>query len=237
MRLGRLTGALGCLIQYGASVLQGLRCSPSLDGLAQHTPGPLFTGRNAASRPTREIYMAIHVVTISVLRVVLALQVSTRSSELPYSLNAADVEIQWQNGGGDGCASAHCADYRITLRGDGVVRTEDLGWGGQPPRQGIQTRSIAADEFVAVLNQLLDARFLDANADLVRLRVAAKKGDVFYFYYSGGGNDSPWVDLTLRAGSYRKTVRLHDMETTTPAALRAVRDRIRSIGGVEGERH
>ena len=121
--------------------------------------------------------------------------------------------------------------HLITLRGDGVVRAEDLGWGGQPPRLPVQTRSIKEDEFVTVLNQLLDARFLEAPAELVRTRVAQRKGDQLYFYFSGGGSDS-WVDLTLHAGSYRKTVRLHDLETTTPAALRSVRDRIWTIGGI-----
>jgi hypothetical protein len=180
--------------------------------------------------------VTIHVV-VGVLRVLLALQVSTQKSELPYSLKPTDVEIQWQNGGGDGCASPHCADYRITLRGDGVVTTEDLGWGGQPPQEATGTALITEDQFLAILNQLLDARFLDAPDDLVKSRVAARKGDLLYFSYVAGGGGDSWVDLTLHAGSYRKTVRLHDMERTTPPALGSVRDRIKSIGGVRGERH
>jgi hypothetical protein len=178
--------------------------------------------------------VTIHPVTFNIIRVFLALPVFTQSTELPYSLKLTDVEIQWQSGGGDGCASPHCADYRITLRGDGAVRVEDLGWGGQPPRLPVQTRSIKEDEFITVLNQLLDARFLEAPADLVKTRVAQRKGDLLYFYYHGGGSDS-WVDLTLRAGSYRKTVRLHDLETTSPAALRGIRDRIWRIGGINAK--
>lgn len=154
-----------------------------------------------------------------------------RGPELPYRAAVTDVEIEWQSGGGDGCASPHCANYRITLRGDGVVRVEDLGWGSQPPRLPVEKRSIKEDEFMTILNQLLEARFLEAPAELVRTRVAQRKGDQIYFYFGGGGSDS-WVDLSLHAGSYRKTVRLHDLETTTPAALRSVRDRIWTIDGV-----
>ena len=176
--------------------------------------------------------MTIHVMALAFVSAFSGLLASSQSgTELPYSVKTTDVEILWQSGGGDGCASTHCANYLITLRGDGVVRAEDLGWGGQPPRLPVQTRSIKEDEFVTVLNQLLDARFLEAPAELVRTRVAQRKGDQLYFYFSGGGSDS-WVDLTLHAGSYRKTVRLHDLETTTPAALRSVRDRIWTIGGI-----
>jgi len=116
------------------------------------------------------------------------------------------------------------------LRGDGIVRVEDLGWGDQPPRLPVQTRSIKEDEFIAVLNQLLEARFLEAPAVLVKPRFARRKDDLLYFYYGGGGSD-PWTDLTLRAGSYRKTGRL-PYSDTTPAALRSVVDRIWRIGGV-----
>jgi hypothetical protein len=175
--------------------------------------------------------MTIQVLIFSVINGLLAVQASPQNIELPYSLKSSDVEILWESGGGEGCASSHCAHYRITLRGDGVVTVEDLGWGGQPPRLPVETRSIKEDEFTTVLNQLLDARFLEAPADLVKTRIAQRKGDLVYFYYVGGGIGS-WVDLTLHAGSYRKTVRLHDLETTTPAALRSVRDRIWTIGGI-----
>lgn len=178
--------------------------------------------------------MTIHVVTFSLIFGLLAQVPSPQSTELPYSLKLTDVEIQWQNGGGDGCASAHCANYRIALRGNGVVRVEDLGWGGQPPRLPVLTRSIKEDEFIAVLNQLLEARFLEAPAVIVKTRVARQKDDLLYFYYGGGGSDA-WVDLTLRAGAYRKTVRL-PYSDTTPAPLRSVVDRIWRIGGVNAKK-
>ncbi len=60
---------------------------------------------------------------------------------------------------------------------------------------------------------------------------SAKTSSLLYFYCGGGGS-SPWVDLTLRAASYRKTVRLYLSERkTTPAALVSVKDRIRNVGG------
>ena len=155
-------------------------------------------------------------------------------TQLRDSVKPTDVEIQWRSGGGDGCASPHCADYQITLRGDGVVTVEDLGWGGEPPRLPVQTRSIKEDEFISVLNQLLDARFLEAPAEIVKSRVARRKDGLLYFYYGGGGSD-PWTDLTLRAGLYRKTVRL-PYSDTTPTALRSVVDRIWRVGGVNANK-
>src|SRR5689334_21430128 len=111
--------------------------------------------------------MTIHLVTFSIVSAFFGLLVSPQSgTELPYSVKLTDVEILWESGGGDGCPLPHCANYRVTLHGDGAVRVEDLGWGGQPPRLPVQTRTIKKDEFTAVLNQLLDARFLEAPADL-----------------------------------------------------------------------
>jgi len=157
-------------------------------------------------------------------------------TELPDSVKPTDVEIQWRSGGGDGCASPHCADYQITLRGDGVVKVEDLGWGGEPPRLPVQTRSIKEDEFITLLNQILEARFIEIPVPSATPRIARRKGDSVYFYYGGGGSGSaPWVDLTLHAGSYRKTLRV-PYSDTTPAALRSVVDRIWRIGGVNAKR-
>ena len=67
--------------------------------------------------------------------------------------------------------------YRITMRGDGLVTLEDLGWGDRRPQQAARTRHINEDEFVAVLNQLLKARFLDAIADYRGGPVAQLRGD------------------------------------------------------------
>jgi hypothetical protein len=153
---------------------------------------------------------------------------------LPDSVKPTDVEIQWRSGGGDGCASPHCANYQITLRGDGVVSVEDLGWGGEPPRLPIQTRSIKEDEFITLLNQILEARFIEIPAPSATPRRARRTADSVYFYYDGGGS-APWVDLTLRAGSYRKTLRV-PYSDTTPAALRTVVERIWRIGGINDTR-
>jgi hypothetical protein len=155
-------------------------------------------------------------------------------TELPDSVKPTDVEIQWRTGGGDGCASPHCADYEITLRGDGVVRVEHLGWGGEPPRLPVETRSIKENEFITLLNQILEARFIEIAVPSVTPRRARRIADSVYFYYGGGGS-APWVDLTLRAGSYRKTLRV-PYSDTAPAALRSVVDRIWRIGGINAKR-
>jgi hypothetical protein len=68
-----------------------------------------------------------------------AWQSSASTTALPESVPLVDVEIRWQTGGGDGCAG-DCTNYRITLRGDGLVSLEDLGWGSKPPKPEVRQR-------------------------------------------------------------------------------------------------
>jgi hypothetical protein len=113
--------------------------------------------------------------------------------------------------------------HRITVRGDGRVTLEDLGWGGTPPKVAPRQRSMPADDAVTVINEFLKARFLEASG---ATRVAVRKGDSLFFY--GSGESGPWVDLTLRVGSGSKTVRV---DARTPPDLQVLRDRIWKIGG------
>jgi hypothetical protein len=95
-----------------------------------------------------------------------AWQSSASTIALPGSVPLADVEIRWQSGGGDGCAG-DCTNYRITLRGDGLVSLEELGWGNKPPKSEARQRSIPADDVVALINELL-------RLDSSRLRTDSK---------------------------------------------------------------
>ena len=147
---------------------------------------------------------------------------------LPESVNLSDAQIQWQSGGGDGCASSlyDCAYYRIILRGDGLVTLEDLGWGDKPPKAATRRRSIPAVDVIA-LNQLFDARFWGPETNFHNGPIAVRKGDLLFLYSTGGGSGG-WVDLTLRIGPVSKTVRLGEK---TPTDLLRVKDRIWELGG------
>jgi len=51
-------------------------------------------------------------------------QNTTSQMLLPESAPLSDIEIQWQDGDGDGCGAVDIADcnyHRITVRGDGVA--------------------------------------------------------------------------------------------------------------------
>jgi hypothetical protein len=150
---------------------------------------------------------------------------------LPESAPLSDVEIQWQDGDGDGCAAVDVADcdyHRITVRGDGLVVLDDLGWGANAPMVGPQQRSVPIDIVVGLLNDLLKARFLEAPSTFAGPRHARRQGDSVFFDWVGPGEGMRWVDLTLRVGANVKTVRLNDQ---TPQDMRSVERRIWEIGG------
>jgi len=158
-------------------------------------------------------------------------QNTTSQMVLPESASLSDIEIQWQDGHGDGCAAVEIADcdyHRITIRGDGLVILEDLGWGANAPIVGPRERSVPADNVVALLNDLLKARFLEAPSPFAGPRHAVRKGDSVFFYWMGPGVGMRWVDLTLRVGANAKTVRLNEQ---TPQDMRNVERRIWEIGG------
>jgi len=147
---------------------------------------------------------------------------------LPESVHLSDAEIQWQSGGGDGCASDDCSYYRITVRGDGLVTLSDLGWGERLSKWPTRQRSIPADSVVALLDECLKVRFFESPDNFKGRRVAVRKGDSLFLYSSVGGVGARWVDLTVRLGAATKTVRL---EEETPRDLARLRDRIFEIGG------
>jgi len=143
---------------------------------------------------------------------------SPRRVELPEAAKLSDVEIQWQNGGGDGCASvAGCSHYTITVRGDGFVELEELPWGPTRPKPPVRRRSIEPEQVVELVNELFKARFLEALDRYDNVLVVIRKEDVLTFGIRGG------VNLTLRIGSMAKTVRLGE---NPPVELRAFSERI-----------
>jgi hypothetical protein len=151
---------------------------------------------------------------------------SAKALQFPESVALADAEIRWQSGGGDGCAG-YCTYYRITIRGDGLVTLEDLGWGGRPPAEPIRQRRVAVDSVVKLMDEFFAARFFEGAGNFENRHTAVRKGDLL-FVYSRGGIGAGWVDLTLRLGPLSKTARLG---TETPTDLVRLKDRIWEIGG------
>jgi hypothetical protein len=146
---------------------------------------------------------------------------------LPESVRLSEVAIQWQSGGGDGCAG-DCSNYFIIIRGDGLVTLKDLGWGDRPARFATRQRSIPADSVVALLDAFLKARFFESPDNFKNRSVAIRKGDTLFLNSSVGGVGAGWVDMTVRLGTVTKTVRLGG---ETPTDLARLRDRIFEIGG------
>jgi len=190
-------------------------------------------------RTATPAFVALLAVTAVPSYVVLALgsagsaerQNTTAQMLLPESAPLSEIEIQWQDGGGDGCGAidiAECNYHRITVRGDGLVALEELGWSANAAVVGPRQRSIPTDNVVALLDDLLKARFLEAPSTFAGRRTAVRKGDSAFFYSMGGGAGWRWVDLTLRVGANAKTVRLDDQ---TPQDMRTVERRIWDIGG------
>jgi len=153
---------------------------------------------------------------------------ASKTVALPESVRLSDAEIQWQSGGGDGCAGDDCSYYLITIGGDGLVTLSDLGWGDRLSKWPTRQRSIPTDSVVALLDEFLKVRFFEGPDNFKGRRVAVRKGDSLFLYSSGGGVGARWVDLTLRLGAVTKTVRL---EEETPTDLARLGDRIFEIGG------
>jgi hypothetical protein len=164
--------------------------------------------------------------TLLIFSIELSDRVAAQNSfRLPESAFLSDVQIEWQSGGGDGCAG-DCTDYRIVLRADGFVSLEDLGWGNKPPLATTLQRSMSSNIVIGLINQMFDARFMSPDS-FQGVPVAVRKGESLFFYGMANGS-GPWVDLSLRVGTTVKTRRLGDK---APADLLRVKDRIWEIAG------
>jgi hypothetical protein len=143
---------------------------------------------------------------------------------LPISVSPNDVEIRMTRESHGGCPG-RCVRYRITISGDGTVRYEDLASPPIPRR----TRKVAVDDVVALANEFVRARFLEAPGKYV--------GQSFYVLRNGqlelhasGGADHPTWDLSFRLGTLQNSVHL---ELGFPDCLGRLRDLVDKLGGPE----
>jgi len=116
-----------------------------------------------------------------------------------------------------------CPRYEITIRGDGAVEYNGIG-----PVEGNRKRTISADAVVSLVNEFLSARFFDAPDAYTGKTHIIRQGDTVSI--GGSGGSGPWVDLTLRIGDRRKTVRL---ERDYPVEMAKLPELIDRIGGPE----
>lgn len=116
-----------------------------------------------------------------------------------------------------------CPRYEITIRGDGAVEYNGIG-----PIEGKRRRTIPADTVISLVNEFLAAHFFDALDAYRGKTFVVRKGDNVSF--GGSGGSGPWVELTLRIGDRRKTVRL---ERDYPVEIGKLPEFVDRIGGPE----
>jgi hypothetical protein len=112
------------------------------------------------------------------------------------------------------------------VRGEGSVELEDL----EPvatARADTRRHAITADEVVSLVNAFLRARFFDAAASHDGVEFVGRREYVLLLRGSGG-IDGGWIDLTMRLGRLKKTVRLSE---NIPTEFHRLVDLVLRIGG------
>jgi hypothetical protein len=152
--------------------------------------------------------------------------ISTLHSQAPFlptAVSPSDVEIRMTRRHGGGGCYIRCVNYRVSISGDGTVRYEDL----TPPPAPQRTRRVAVDDVVALANEFVRARFLEAPGRF--------DGESFYVLENGqlairrsGGADHPTWNLSFRLGTHQNSVH---MELGIPDYLARLRDLVDKLGG------
>jgi hypothetical protein len=143
---------------------------------------------------------------------------------LPTSVPLPDVQIRLLRNTGGGCFG-RCIHYQVTVHGDGRVTYEDLATPPIAPKE----RTIPATDVVALTNEFLAARFLEAPDRYVGRSFYQLQGNQLLLRGTSGADGPEW-DLTLRLGELEKSVHLY---LDYPQQLGQVRDRVDQIGGPE----
>ena len=142
---------------------------------------------------------------------------------VPTQVKLADVEIRLAYRTHGGC-HGRCIAYQVLVRGDGVVRYEDIG--GEP-RDPVRQRTVPTEDVIELVNDILRARFFEAAAEYDVESIAVRDGDSLRFMARGGVDGPEWY-LTVKMGSAVKGVRFR---RGYPAELEHLRDSIDRMGG------
>ena len=142
---------------------------------------------------------------------------------IPAAVKLTEVEIKLAYETHGGCYG-RCIAYNVLIRGDGVVRYEDVG--GEP-RDPVRTRTVPIGEVVALVNDLLVAHFFEAADQYNAEPIVVHDGDSLRVKFLSGFDGEEW-HLTVKIGGAVKTVRLY---LGYPAELARLRDTIDRLGG------
>ena len=153
-------------------------------------------------------------------------QIQLRPS--PPSVPLSEVQILLVTHGGDGCPIGGCVDYRVSIRGDGLVTLEKTTF--SPPRSETLKRDVSREDVVALVNAFLDAGFLDLpNRNNVR-PVSTLKGDSLEIATRLTIGE-PRVEITLTLGTITTKTVQQFADQTGRLDLTALRRRIWKMGG------
>ena len=164
-----------------------------------------------------------------VVAVVLAPALRGQAPFLPTSVSPNDVEIRMtRRHGGGGCPEPRCFDYRVTITADGTVRYEDL----TPPPAAQRTRKVPVAEVIALTNEFVRARFLEAPGRFDGEASYVLEKSQLALRRSGAIDRTRW-NLSFRLGTHQNSVHLED---GIPDYLARLRDLVDKLGGPEAWR-
>jgi hypothetical protein len=158
-----------------------------------------------------------------VLSCLLAPVLHGQSQPLPASIAPNEIEIRMTRNIGGGCPEPRCVYYRVTIRGDGMVRYEDLA---QPPVPE-RSRKVPVDETLTLMNEFLRVRFLERPERYVGHSAYVLQDGLLSLRGMDLSTGASW-DLSLRIGSVQKSVHL---QSGIPDDLGTLRDLVDKLGG------
>jgi hypothetical protein len=161
--------------------------------------------------------------TSLVLGVLLTPALRGQASVLPTTVSPNEIEIRLTRRAGGGGCYIRCVNYRVTISGDGTVRYEDL----EPPSAPRRTRQMPVNEVVALTNEFVRARFLEAPGSFDGHGFYVLQNGQLVLHRSGGIDHETW-NLSFRLGTHQNSVHLG---LGIPDYLGRLRDLVDKLGG------
>ena len=172
---------------------------------------------------------AVMAVAIFSLALVMPAVHAQTSPALPSSVPLSNIEIQLR-GGGTANAVFPYHDYRVLVRGTGVVVLEDAA---RDPREAPSTRTVQQDDVVWVVNSFLAVRFFDLPEYFDDAQTAEVRSG-WLSLRSHMTTDKMYAIMTFALGPVTKTLRIDSQyfnSPSLPTQLNELRRRIWTMGG------